>query len=119
MQQNEQIHVNQFWQQQSPQGFQLWKPANTWQANWQEETYNEIDQELNLRKIKLSNQKDCLRWGYTTKGMFTTKESYQILHHPIQINKDQLWDQVWQPKIWPKVSTFLWILSKKKDPLMG
>jgi len=33
MQQNDQINVHQFWQQQSPQGFQLWRQANTWQAN--------------------------------------------------------------------------------------
>jgi len=87
---------------------------NTWQANWLEETYDEIDNELKLRKIKLSDQKDRLRWGYTTKGLFTTKEAYQILYQPLQIIKDPLWDQFWQPNIWPKVSTFLWLLSKQR-----
>lgn len=92
MQHNDQIHVYQFWQQQSPQGFQLWRSAGTWQANWQEETYEEIDQELKLRKIKLSDHNEKVRWGYTPKGMFTTKEAYQLLYQPTQIIKDQLWD---------------------------
>ena len=39
---------------------------------------------------------------------------YQILYQPMQNVKDQLWDQVWQPNIWPKVSTFLWLLSKQR-----
>ena len=44
--------------------------------------------------------------------MFTTKEAYQLCYSTTQENKDQLWDQVWQPGIWPKDSTFLWLLSK-------
>lgn len=99
MEQTDQIHVHQFWQQQSPQDCQLWRSASTWQANWQEETYEEINQEPKLRKIKYSNQKDKLQWEYTPKGMFTTKEAYQLLYQPTQIAKDQLWDQVWQPCI--------------------
>ncbi len=76
MQQADLTHVHQFWQQQAPQEFQLWKPASTWQANWQGETYTEIDQELNHRRIKHSDQQDKLRWGHMPKGMFTTKEAY-------------------------------------------
>lgn len=99
MQQADQIHVHQFWQQQTPQDFQLWKSASTWQANWQGETYEEIDQELKLRKIEYSDQKDKLRWGHRPKGIFTTKEAYQLRYQPMQTARDQLWDQVWQPGI--------------------
>lgn len=45
--------------------------------------------------------------------MFTTKEAYHPRYSTTQTNKDQLWDQVWKPRIWPKVSTFLWLLSKR------
>lgn len=113
MQHSDQTQVYQFWQQHSLQGYQQWRSADTWQANWQEETFEVIDQELELRKIKLSNQRDKIRWGYTTKGTFNTKEAYQILYHPKQIVKDQLWDRIWHPSIWPKVSMFLWLLSKQ------
>lgn len=46
--------------------------------------------------------------------MFTTKEEYHLLYHPTQVIKDQLWDKVWKPSTWPKVSTFLWLLSKQQ-----
>eukprot|EP00253_Pinus_taeda_P022049 PITA_22049 len=46
--------------------------------------------------------------------MFTTKEAYQLRYSTTQTNKDQLWDRVWQPGIWPKVSNFLWLLSKRR-----
>ena len=83
MQHNDQILVHQFWQQHTSQDFQLWSSAETWQANWQEEMYAEIDQKLKLRKIKISDQKDKVHWGYTPKGMFTTKEAYQFLFQPM------------------------------------
>jgi len=94
MQQGNLTHVHQFWQQQTTQDFQLWKPASTWQDNWQGETYTEIDQELNYRRIKYSNQQDKLRWGHTPRGIFTTKEAHQLRYSNSQIDKDQLWERV-------------------------
>lgn len=32
----------------------------------------------------------------------------------LQADKDQIWGQVWLPGLWPKISTFLWILSKRR-----
>jgi len=108
------INVHQFWQQQTSDNFHCWKSASTWQANWQGESYTEIEQELNQRKIKQSDQHGKLRWGHTPKGMFTTKEAHHLRYTPTQENKDKLWDQVWQPGIWSKVSTFLWLLGKQR-----
>eukprot|EP00253_Pinus_taeda_P015050 PITA_15050 len=108
------INVHQFWQQQTSDNFHCWKSASTWQANWQGESYTEIEQELNQRKIKQSDQQGKLRWGHTPKGMFTTKEAHHLRYTPTQANKDKLWDQVWQPGIWSKVSTFLWLLGKQR-----
>eukprot|EP00253_Pinus_taeda_P015841 PITA_15841 len=90
------------------------KSASTWQANWQGESYTEIEQELNQRKIKQSDQQGKLRWCHTPKGMFTMKEAHHLRYTPTQANKDKLWDQVWQPGIWSKVSTFLWLLGKQR-----
>eukprot|EP00253_Pinus_taeda_P024712 PITA_24712 len=102
MQQANLTHVYQFWQQQPLQEFKHWKPASSWQIDWHGETYTEIDQELSHRKIKHSNQQDKLRWGHTTKGMFTTREAYQLCYTNTNTTKDQLWDQIWQSRLWPK-----------------
>eukprot|EP00253_Pinus_taeda_P009559 PITA_09559 len=85
MQQANLTHVSQFWEQHPLQDFQQWKPASSWQIDWHGETYTEIDQELSHRKIKYSNQQDKLRW-----------------------------DTLQKSKLWPKVSTFLWLLSKRR-----
>lgn len=81
--------------------------------NWQDETYAEIDQELNQRKIRFATQEDRLRRGYTPRGSFTTKEAYRLLFPFAHAHKDNIWTQIWQPGIWHKISTFLSLLSKK------
>ena len=82
--------VHQFWQPSPTHDFQTWKPARLWQIDWQGEEYTNIDQELNNRKIRLSFQQDKLRWGYTTKGTFTTKEAHHLRYSNLQADKDQL-----------------------------
>jgi len=114
MQHSNLTKVSQYWQQQALQDFQQWKPASSWKTDWHGETYEDIDQELNQRQIKLSNQQDKLRWGHTSKGIFTTKESYTIRYDHSHTEKDQLWNHIWQSRLWPKVSTFLWLLSKRR-----
>eukprot|EP00253_Pinus_taeda_P020218 PITA_20218 len=73
------------------------------------EVHSEIEQELNQRKIKQSDQQGKLRWGHTPKGMFTTKEAHHLRYTPTQANKDKLWDQVWQPGF------SYWILWKERN----
>eukprot|EP00253_Pinus_taeda_P016597 PITA_16597 len=107
-------NISQFWQQHAHTDYQQWRPASTWQEDWHEETFAEIEQELSHRKIKTSNKQDRLRWGHTTKGVFTTKEAYTLRYAQNHNDKDQLWSNIWQSKLWPKVSTFLWLLSKKR-----
>eukprot|EP00253_Pinus_taeda_P017014 PITA_17014 len=114
MQQSNISKVSQFWQQQETQDFRPWKPASSWQTDWQGETYADIDQELNQRKITPSTQPDKLRWGHTSRGVFTTKEAYTIRYEHSTTERDQLWTHIWQSRLWPKVSTFLWLLSKRR-----
>eukprot|EP00253_Pinus_taeda_P002134 PITA_02134 len=69
--------------------------------------------ELAKRRIQYSDEKDILRWGYEEKGTFTTREAYHIIvkEHTI---KDPLWNKIWDPKIWLKFLTFLWLLCQNK-----
>jgi len=114
MQRNNLESITQFWIPTEGTDFQQWKPAHTWQEDWQGESHEDIEQELKQRKIKKSDKQDRLRWGHTIKGVFTTKEAYNIRYAPNTNDKDQLWSNIWQLPIWPKVSTFLWLLSKNR-----
>ena len=54
-----------------------------------------------------------LRWRYKSSGTYTVKEVYSLStanqKEPHLIN----WRKVWNPNIWPKISTFLWLLSHR------
>eukprot|EP00253_Pinus_taeda_P013241 PITA_13241 len=97
-----------------------WNPsANLKSRHWQKadqilgEAANEgliqaLDTELQKRQININDGPDLLRWGYEEKGTFSTREAYNIT---IQ---DKIWNQIWDSHLWPKVSTFLWLLSHNK-----
>lgn len=69
----------------------------------------ELHKELTNRKIKVNTGSDVLRWGYTPKGTYTTKEAYQIMSQTQEPN-DPTWNCIWTTGIWPKVSAFIWVL---------
>lgn len=72
-----------------------------------------LDTELMKRKIQFYEEKDILRWGYEEKGTYSTREAYNILIKEHMV-LDSLWSKIWDPSIWPKVSTFLWLLCHNK-----
>ena len=41
------------------------------------------------------------------------KEAFSLMH-PVPLPRDKLWQFVWAHGTWPKVSTFLWLLSHKR-----
>ena len=78
-----------------------------------EQVQQTLDTELLKRQIQHSDERDILRWGYEEKGTFTTREAYNIIIKE-HLVKGPLWSKVWDPTIWPKVSTFLWLLCQNK-----
>eukprot|EP00253_Pinus_taeda_P023191 PITA_23191 len=78
-----------------------------------EEVQCSLADELQTRKILKEIDQDKLRWGYEEKGTFTTKEAYHIILKD-QLIKNKLWEKIWNPPIWPKISTFLWLLSHNR-----
>lgn len=72
-----------------------------------------LETELMKRKIHYSEEKDILRWGYEEKVTFSMSEAYNILIKE-QMVLDTLWSKIWEPSIWPKVSTFLWLFCHNK-----
>lgn len=78
-----------------------------------EATRQKLADELKKRKIPIAAGADILRWGYEEKGTFSATEAYKIITKD-KIIKDNLWDRIWSPSIWPEVSTFLWLLSHNR-----
>jgi hypothetical protein len=100
----------------------LWKPQGQhWHWRQWKLTHQDlgVTENLNLdswhtqakrRQIPVREGADILRWGYSTAGTFTIKEAYNI-HSRHQANdKEAIWNKVWNSALWPKVSTFLWLV---------
>jgi hypothetical protein len=106
--QNALLRVKYIWTMQTPpQRWRQWKTSHqelgvpetidlqSWQA------------QANSRKILFWEGPDILRWGHSTAGTFTVKEAY-FLHANQQVSRTKhIWNKVWNPSLWPKISTFL------------
>eukprot|EP00253_Pinus_taeda_P029276 PITA_29276 len=90
-----------------------------WTDSWQQLPYSpeavqrSLAEELQKRNILKETDQDKLRWGYEEKGTYATKEAYHIILKD-QLTKDKLWEKIWSTPIWPKISTFLWLLSHNR-----
>jgi len=105
--------VSQFWNSNNVQEHRMWKEAKQIIPHSPEQAQISLSFELQKRKILTSAGTDTLRWGYEERGTFTTKEAYKIIIKE-KVIKDNIWEKIWNPSIWPKVSTFLWLLSHNR-----
>eukprot|EP00253_Pinus_taeda_P008598 PITA_08598 len=105
--------IDQFWTNNNTSGHREWKGASDILPHGPEEVQIALAEELKKRKIIKKDGPDSLRWGYAEKGTFTSTEAYHIIIKGKFI-KDKIWERIWQPPIWPKISTFLWLLSHNR-----
>jgi len=108
------VTVNQFWSSATTHKYRKWKETTQIiREEGYEITQQSLSDELKKRQIPIAAGADILRWGYEDRGTFTTREAYKIITKE-KIIKDALWDQIWSSSIWPKVSTFLWLLYQNR-----
>eukprot|EP00253_Pinus_taeda_P010996 PITA_10996 len=110
---NQQEKVNHFWNSNNESEHRDWKEARNILPDSPEAIQRSLAEELQKRKILKEIGQDKLRWGYEEKGTFKTKEAYHIILKD-QLIKDKLWEKIWSMPIWPKISTFLWLLSHNR-----
>jgi len=102
-----------FWTPSIIHGFRQWKPVRKITQKEMEAHNMELHKELTSRRIRVHTGSNFLRWGYTPKGTYTTKEAYQIMcqtQEPI----DPSWQRIWTMGIWLEVSTFIWMLYHQR-----
>eukprot|EP00253_Pinus_taeda_P034194 PITA_34194 len=105
--------VSQFWDSHDGQERRKWKELCHIISHSPEQSHLTLSSELQKRQILFSEGMDILRWRYEEKGIFTTQEAYKLIIKD-RVVKDKLWDKIWNSSIWPKVSTFLWLLSHNR-----
>eukprot|EP00253_Pinus_taeda_P019814 PITA_19814 len=107
------IQKHSFWEDNPESDHRTWREAQEIIPNSPAAVQRSLANELQKRRILKENNQDKLRWGYEEKGTYTTKEAYLITLKD-QLTKDKLWEKIWNPPIWPKISTFLWLLSHNR-----
>eukprot|EP00253_Pinus_taeda_P035321 PITA_35321 len=105
--------VSKFWRPNNDLDQREWKEICHILPDSPEAIQISLSEELKKRKILKEAGKDKLRWGYEERGTFTTNEAYKIILKD-RLTKDKLWEKIWNPPIWPKISTFLWLLSHNR-----
>lgn len=105
--------VKNFWRNSPTQEYQEWLKADQILRQGSTQVQQILDTELTKRRIQHSNEKDILRWGYEEIGTYSMREACNIIIKAHTV-KDPLWSIIWDPSIWPKISTFLWLLCHNK-----
>eukprot|EP00253_Pinus_taeda_P010928 PITA_10928 len=107
------IKVNQLWEEDHNQGYRQWLCSNLILGQSTQSIKDSLDTKLSNMKIHQSDKKYIIRWGYETRGTFTSREAYHIILRDHTI-KAMLWHKVWEPPNQPKISTFLWLLCQNR-----
>eukprot|EP00253_Pinus_taeda_P026524 PITA_26524 len=108
------VTVHSYWNPSANQKSRQWQKADQILGEVAtEDLIQALDTKLQKRQITINDGPDLLRWGYEEKGTFSTREAYNIIIQD-KITKDKIWNQIWDSHLWPKVSTFLWLLSHNR-----
>ena len=95
-----------FWHQNRQEYFREWISQDNWHPLQQQLHLEALCEDLQQCCIRNKPGNDIIHWGYKSKGMFTTKESHQILNTPNE-PPEPGWTKLWILKTWPKNTTFL------------
>jgi len=115
LQQGRLQRVNDFWiPTQDRQSWRKWKTTSTELQITEEIDLIPWQECMQSRKIPNKEGSDVLRWGHSTSGTFSVKEAYHLQGNPPNQNPDPIWNRVWQPFLWPKVSFFLWLTVQNR-----
>jgi hypothetical protein len=107
--------VAQYWiEKTNPSHWRKWLPPHLWSRALDNNTLEGFLEDLGKRRIQCSKQQDLLRWGTSTSRNFSTKEAYEIATKHNKLPQAQIWNKLWNQNLWPKLSTFLWLLSLNK-----
>jgi hypothetical protein len=91
-----------------------WKPLEEWSVQWMEDLKLSISRTLQERQIEIQTGEDIIRWGPQGNGEFRAQTTYQLLQDSGRQQNRPIWRKIWSSSLWPKVSTFLWLVAHKK-----
>jgi len=107
--------VRDYWDtSQGNEEYRQWQKEEWWRNLEEEEDWKSLQELLSERQIRTREGQDRLRWGHQAKGTFSVKEAYSILAGWSNLKPKKEWVRLWDAKIWPKISVFLWLVCKRR-----
>jgi len=109
------VLVRDFWEiGRGNEEYRLWQKEDWWRNLGDEEDWKSVQDLLSDRQIRTREGHDRLRWGHLPKGTFSVKEAYGIIAGWSNQQQQKEWSRLWEAKLWPKISIFLWLVCKKR-----
>jgi len=109
--------VQKYWQNTGnlePFKYQKWRTGKQLASKNSIEEINQLEGNLSTRKINTLEGTYILKWGAKRYGNFKLKYSYEWVTNQTQQDEGDIWNKIWNSELWPKISMFLWLLTKKK-----
>jgi hypothetical protein len=80
-----------------------------------DKAYKKFGQKVLIEcQLEIREGEDIIRWGRTGDGNFRVKEAYISMVGLGEHQSRPLWGKIWNATLWPKISTFLWLVAIKK-----
>jgi hypothetical protein len=109
--------VQQYWQNTGnlePFTYQKWRTGKQLAPKISTEERNQLESNLSTRKINALEGTYIPKWGAKGYGNFKVKYAYEWATNQTQQDEGDIWNKIWNSELWPKISMFLWLLTKKK-----
>eukprot|EP00253_Pinus_taeda_P023451 PITA_23451 len=107
--------VYQYWNASSEDPeWREWKTFNLDQHGMPQQVIQDLNQQIQKRRIRIAAENDKLRWGPKGNGDFSLKEARSVIEQVEHPDIVPWADKVWDNFQWPKIRTFLWLLMQKK-----
>eukprot|EP00253_Pinus_taeda_P019798 PITA_19798 len=108
------IYVKDYWKENELDGiWRKWTTLEDWGIETDQEQQDTFMKEVESRKVKARTGKDIIRWGKSTNGSFTVKETYYLADQQEVTERNQDWKGIWDKNWWPKITIFAWNLWRE------
>lgn len=93
------------------QQWQTWRTIDSWTNCQKIDNSQELWDNLKSHRIRKDPQQGIIRWGHSTKGMYTLKQAYHITVKFSELPKDNMQNKIWKQNLWKKVASFLLLVA--------
>lgn len=92
--------------------FRQWRPEEWFVGKIPREEMQGLVQILEECKLDIRASSDMICWGYRTPGQFNVKEAAYLASGSTNLPAKKRWCKLWGQGHWPKITLFLWILTR-------